>query len=158
MKWTNAIMIGALTTMIACSKNSNNPNYPVEPYLEYKGMNTNQIHYNDSASWLMYFDFRDGDGDLGTSQGDSVLAINIKNLTTGFEYLYPFPFIPPEDREEKDYIEGSGVIKLQGNVFFLPRQDSIHNEKDTFSFEVFVTDNAGHKSNVITSDTVYISP
>ncbi|RQO30795.1 hypothetical protein DBR32_08715 [Taibaiella sp. KBW10] len=141
----------------SCDK-SKDPTYSVIPELTYKSVNTTSVSYKDTGRWEMYYDFVDGDGNIGTDYTDSALVVNIKNVTTGVSYKYPFPYVPPASRYGKKYLKGAGSISLAKNVFFLPRIDTIHVERDTFKFEVFVTDNAGNQSNTISSPDIFVHP
>lgn len=156
LKITAAALITGLA-FTSCSKDDN-VSYPDTPELTYRSMNTGEVSYNDTTRWIMNYDFVDGDGDMGTDYTDSKLAVTITNLTTGAIYNYPFPYVPTEARFGKKYLKGSGTVSFAKNVFFVPRADSVHMLRDTFRFEMYVTDNAGNKSNVISTPPVYVSP
>lgn len=141
----------------SCSKNTDQQ-YPATPELTYKSVTTTDVQYKDTGRWEMYYDFVDGDGDIGLDYTDTALAVTIKNTTTGAIYKYPFPYVPQASRYGKKYLKGTGSISLAKNVFFMPRIDSVHINNDTFKFEVFVTDNAGNQSNTITSPEIYVRP
>lgn len=154
------VSAAALITGLIFASCSKEPNlsYPETPELTYRSMNTATVSYNDTTRWIMNYDFVDGDGDIGTDFTDTDLAVTITNLTTGAVYNYPFPYVPAEARFGKKYLKGSGTVSFAKNVFFVPRPDSVHMERDTFRFEMFVTDKAGNKSNVISTPNVYITP
>lgn len=152
---TAALLAGIVFT--ACTK-EDKLSYPATPELKYVSMNTNDVSYKDTSRWIMNYDFVDGDGDIGRDYSDTDLAVTITNIVTGAEYKYPFPYIPESARFGKKYLKGSGTVSLMKSVFFMPRIDTIHTEKDTFQFEMYVTDMAGNKSNVIKTPPIYIHP
>jgi len=156
LKIAAATLITGLT-LVSCSKDDT-ASYPDTPELTYRSMNTDHVSFNDTSRWIMRYDFVDGDGDIGRDFTDSKLLVTITNITTGAEYKYPFPYVPEEARFGKKYLKGSGTVSFAQNVFFIPRADSVHRERDTFQFEMYVTDEAGNKSNVITTPPVFIAP
>ena len=156
LKISAAVLLSGLI-FTACSKEKD-ATYPATPELTYRSMSTDQVSYHDTSRWVMRYDFVDGDGDIGRDFTDSKLAVTIINKTTNAEYKYPFPYVPEEARFGKKYLKGSGTVSFAKNVFFIPRADSIHMERDTFIYDMYVTDEAGNRSNTITTPPIYITP
>jgi hypothetical protein len=106
------------------------------------------------------FSLVDGDGDIGSSMNgsDTVSVIYLQDSrSVGSFTKTAFPAI---DRSIEDPKKG-----LQGTCVFyplpqpVPRPDSIHHAfGDTLSYELYITDRAGHASNHITTHPLIITP
>ena len=102
------------------------------------------------------FKFTDGDGDISNDTNSAVFARDTR-FDTGFQKNL-FPAITPATIEDPK----NG---LSGTVLFMPipiavlRADSLHQATgDTLSYEIYITDRAGHQSNHITTSRVIITP
>ena len=101
------------------------------------------------------FSLVDGDGDIGN---DTVSVIHLKDSryeSAGFVKT-PFPAIDPSIEDPKK--------GLQGTCLFSPvpppvPRDSIHAVTgDTLSYELYITDRAGHESNHIITHSFIVRP
>lgn len=142
------------TVMILSSCEKKEESYPDTPEITYKGMNKADINLADSASvgdWYLYYDFVDGNGDLGTKFEDVTMRVFLVDTTTGKDYKFPFPYIPQQDRSGKKYLKGYGEIKLSIPEFF---RLSPGVQRDTAVFSLYIVDESGNRSNVVYSEPV----
>lgn len=136
--------------------------FPPEPQIYYQSVTPNTINILDTtAITRIHFTFTDGDGDIGTDPAEGDIGIFVKDSrdtsTIGLDYTYeyPFPYIPTNIRGSNG-IEGSVVLTL-GREYYR-NWDSLHLAlgKDTLVWSVYIKDLAGNKSNVITTDSIYV--
>ena len=105
----------------------------------------------------IYFSLTDGDGDIGNSSTSVIYYRDSRYASDSF-LTASFPAIDPT-------IENP-IYGLQGTCIFIPepqpvpRPDSVHTatQRDTLSYELYITDRAGHKSNHIFTHQLYITP
>lgn len=144
-------LAGVLMTFSACEKKEDT--YSVIPEITYKGMNRAEFNVTDTAlaDWFLYYDFVDGDGDLGTRPDDASMRVFLVDTTNGRDYEFPFPYIPKQDRSGKKYLKGYGNIKLRIAEFF--RLSSGVN-RDTAVFSLYIKDERGNESNIIYTEPV----
>ena len=105
----------------------------------------------------IYFSLTDGDADLGVGikAGQYDIFINDKRFDTGFTGYY-FPTITNEIKDPKKGLSGTCYFFFTPDLL-LPRTDSIHLALgDTTHFELYIVDQAGNKSNHITTGNVYM--
>ncbi|HLU17758.1 MAG TPA: hypothetical protein VKZ76_06890 [Edaphocola sp.] len=151
-----AILVLLLSVMVACVKKETEK-YAKVPHLEYKSVNMHSINLSvDTGEWMMFFDFVDGDGDLGTRANDNEMRIFLKNEVLDKVYEFPFPYIPPSARSGKSYLKGASKAVLDIQAFFRMRDDIPDRDKDTFVFSLYIVDEAGNQSNTLISDSIYI--
>jgi hypothetical protein len=143
---------------VACKKKNNLSKIPQISFLE---MLPDSIKAGSSADTLfIYFDFKDGDADLGNKDPngkDYDIYFNDKRFDTGYQGYF-FPSIDASIEDASLGISGTGVFKmLAANI--APRTDSIHkNFGDTTYYEIYIKDRAGNISNHINTPVVYIRP
>ena len=140
------------TVMVFSSCEKKEESYPDTPEITYKGMNKADINLADSAGdWFLYYDFVDGNGDLGTNFEDVEMRVFLVDTTTGKDYKFPFPYIPQQDRSGKKYLKGYGNIKLSISEFFRLAPGV---QRDTAVFSLYIVDESGNQSNTIYSEPV----
>lgn len=134
--------------------------YPIEPQIYYLNMSTDHIKVSDQSQFVdIHFRFTDGDQDIARNQEGTDSVIFLKDSrdtdTVAYTYVYPMPYIPGELRP-KGGLEGHVTLHLT-NAYFSPR-DSLHLAlgKDTMVWFLYIEDEAGHKSNTIKTDTIYL--
>lgn len=139
--------------IIACD---NKPIFPIEPHIEYIDMQPLEVSETSADNKItIQFSFTDGDGDLGDEVGgDKTSLIVIDNRTQFPDSLRTFRFQVPDLRPntKKPSIMG----KMSVEVLQTPLTPGTL--KDSTSFTVYILDQAGHKSNEIITDKVYIKP
>ncbi len=139
--------------LLACN---NKPIFPIEPRIEYIDMQPLEVSETSANNKItIQFSFTDGDGDLGDEVGgDKTSLIVIDNRTQFPDSLRTFRFQVPDLRPntQKPSIMG----KMSVEVLQTPLTPGTL--KDSTSFTVYIIDQAGHKSNEIVTDKVYIEP
>ena len=125
------------------------PEYPIEPHITFKEINT-AFAKPGRDSIIVSFDFTDGDGDLGTEDGDTLISAFMVDRRTGFPYSYQIPFITPKGTTKA--ISGTiWITVLPDNFSCRPNRPVL----DTISYEIYIVDRAGHESNrIVTPDVV----
>jgi hypothetical protein len=101
--------------------------------------------------------FTDGDGDIGRDPKQEMQSLYITDSRDSTKvYPYPFPFIDDNMRPSDGGLEGFITIKLGRQYFNVT--DSLHIAlgKDTLHWDIYIKDEAGHKSNVVSTDPIYI--
>lgn len=147
-------LIPVVILMIALSCNKSQLGFPKEPVITLKNFYPDSIQAGSvTDSFIFNFDFTDGDADIATGNlaGDFELFIKDSRDT---EFLYKdfLPAIDEDVRDPKLGLQGTVTKKLQG-IFFNIRDTF---ERDSLSFDFYLKDAAGNKSNVITTKQVYL--
>ena len=147
--------------------------YPIEPIIEFKEL----VKFTDATGIdtvaKLTLSFTDGDGDLGYRNGDTVPPFNPGNEFfynffmkifymdngTFTEIIFPSDF-PPNYRipaiESNDHSKATaGDLLVNINVKDLGLE--LITPRDTFKFEVYVSDRALHKSNTITASEIFLN-
>jgi hypothetical protein len=145
----------------SCSKKPSDY-YSIVPQIYYKSVTPNTINERDTTSAVqIQFEFTDGDGDLGYDQQDTVHNIYFKDsrdtAAADFTFNYPFPYVASNMRPKNGSLQGNVVANLTYSYFSI-NLDSLHVALggDTLTFKIYIIDKAGHKSNVITTDPIYV--
>jgi hypothetical protein len=171
------LSILGILAMMACKKKPEFSDIPQITYLSltktvgYKdeGVSSNgspQIVKIDSAVISIYF--KDGDGDLGTSETKKnyMCKVFMKNDNV-FSELVDFKTKAPIDKNgtfaslnpdgRQGPIEGTLNYGPSLNFTGVIDPDSLkYDFPYTFKFQVYIIDNAGHASNIVETDTVQI--
>ncbi len=130
------------------------PEYPIEPVIAFDSYSVNQP-YTIPDTGNLRITFTDGDGDLGkTSNGDSgtISKIYITNIKYSLAKIpQPIPIIPQKGTTKA--ISGTIDIKLAGSsgvgLFDASSCLLFQHPLDTLTYEIYIMDRAGHKSNVL---------
>ena len=150
MKTLPGVIILLSILLISCGKDR----FTVEPQIEFKKFKPNIFYSSTTMNQVekqpyIIFELRDGDGDIGFSDEDTSKIV-IKNVSTGKESQYKFPDFGGKTKDLQTDME-IGLFDVMGAIpKTLPRPYT-----DTISFEVYVRDHAGHKSNVIHAAPFY---
>jgi hypothetical protein len=151
------LIIGMIVLVCQCATP---PNYPDEPVITFKSISRNYLKQNSNSladSLLLVFSFTDGDGDLGSN--DSV-GIYIKDGRDGFEKPpYKIPYINPQGTGNG--ISGEISIRLNTTCCTFdngyPPCSVIPNVPyDTLTYQVYIRDRAGNKSNQIETPPILL--
>jgi len=140
--------------------------YPIEPIIEYKEFvkidNSTGI---DNKGYLI-INFTDGDGDIGLETEDTLSPYNVngdyyynclidyfelendtfKKVDLAFTFNVRVPYI--EEELANRGIKG----EIEVEVYF----NNINSTNDSIRFEVQLIDRALHKSNIITTPSIYV--
>lgn len=136
--------------------------FPIEPAIQFDRFVT---YGNDSAD--CFITFQDGDGDIGipaddhTSADDLKMKYLYKDINGNFVpvdssfgtpqfdtlfYSYRVPYLTPNGQYKA--LDGEIKIKLRTAPIFGPH--------DYVKFEISLTDRAGHKSNIVTTNEIAV--
>lgn len=155
-----SILLGFVFMLIAFSCKKKQAALPPEPQIYYESALPANINvFDTSAKTTIQFSFQDGDGDIGTDQSGTKLSIFLRDSRdTGTEtstYQFPFPYIPSNIRTGNAL---TGNVNLDLGFQYYRIWDSLHFalKRDTMVWSVYVMDDAGHKSNTINTDTIFI--
>lgn len=160
MKPKIILVLSMMALFASCLKKPGS--YPPEPQIYHLSTRPNTLNLNDTISTVkIELKFTDGDGDIGTDEKQETQNIYIRSskdtsTTQDYTYRLNFPYIADYMRPSGGGLEGFFTVNL--NKQFFTVSDSFHLavRKDTFTWDIYIMDNAGHKSNVVTSDPIYV--
>lgn len=157
MKIKIYIVFLAAVLVTACYKT---PEYPIVPFIEFVSFDKPNDVFTLGETGNLILRFTDGDGDLGKlNNQDSTSFLKYRNQkdTVFFkENTYIIPQIPKKGTT--DAIDGTIEVKLSTALFntyeayFITKGKTI----DTFTYKMYVTDRAGHVSNIITTPPIIV--
>lgn len=152
----------AMLLLFSCVKR---PEYPIEPVLDFIGMNKQIIAQGSPNAVFdtlaITFGFTDGDGDLGYADG--TLDIFLTDSRDGFEETLKLPVIP--EQGSGNGISGEITVLVFNKPFNIcctyptgqvPCTPSTVFPIDTFSYSIRIRDRAGHFSNSVQTDRITI--
>lgn len=145
------------------------PEYPIEPVLEYLHMTKNTMIQGDGTedqTWVTIF-FTDGDGDIGffkegSTQVETDLFIRDLRLDAVTE-KFTIPFIP--EQGSTNGISGEITFRMYTTCCIFPDwvsgqpapcDTSPEYTMDTVRYEIYIKDRAGHESNRIQTEPIYL--
>jgi hypothetical protein len=161
MKLINYIFLFLFTGTVFLSSCVKEKNFPPEPTIEFLRY---QKYGSDSADCVI--SFKDGDGDIGITEGDTASEddFKMKYLYKGADgnyhpfdaidstaamdtlfYSYRVPNITPEGQYKA--LEGEIKAKLRSSPLYFPGHTSI-------KFEIRLRDRSGNWSNIVTSNEI----
>jgi len=160
MKFNIILLLSMMACMASCLKQPGS--YPPEPQIYHLSTRPNTINLNDTINAVQVeLKFNDGDGDIGTDPQAGIQNIFIrssKDTSTSQDYTYAlnFPYVQDYMRPKNGSLSGFFTLNLTKQFFSIT--DSLHLalRKDTITWSIYVVDDAGHKSNVVTTDPIYI--
>ncbi|MEP6795070.1 MAG: hypothetical protein ABJB16_12135 [Saprospiraceae bacterium] len=138
------------------------PNFPDTPAIQFISISKDTLNQGifQEDSLIVQFSFTDGDGDIGrTNQGTSNDIFFIDERTGTLDNTFGIPEIPKEGA-------GNGVEGVVKIVLF--STCCIYNDGsdpclpnpsvpfDTIQYRIYITDQAGHKSNEILTDPIIL--
>jgi hypothetical protein len=153
MRWLIASLLLVPLSFSACKKDSNNKNGV--PQITLLSVTPTEIKSGDAeGNIIITFNFTDGDADLLNEQGSTTGF-----LSQTYDSLYNTTFKLP--KVSKDFLDPSKGLVGQASVIvpIIPFVlDSLHENANPFHFELYVTDEAGHQSNLIRTPDITIIP
>ena len=143
MRFTLLIILSVFL-FTACKKDK----YTTVPQISFKSFNPDQgSNYSDNSNEpIMVLEITDAEGDLGFIAGSDTAKIYIKNLFTNKEDSMFFPDLSTAGKSNFKATIELGLLNVLGGRN-LPTNQRPY--MDTLHFEVYVTDFAKNKSNVI---------
>jgi hypothetical protein len=143
------------------------PDYPIEPLIEYVGMTKDTLRRppipgsgGKIDTIFVTFSFTDGDGDIGNKDS---LDLFLTDTRTGvIENQYRIPLVP--DLGASNGIKGEITFRLFSTCCIFPPElglDPCFGEAPSFRYDkviydIYLIDRAGHKSNVIQTEPIYV--
>ena len=130
----------------SCTKQTDDLSFPIEPTITLDSISQDTlIEFQDKL--ILHLSYKDGDGDLGTSNPDiNSIFIQDSRLANADEYY--LPPLAPEDAT----ISIQGTFDVELSTTFLLGNG---NEESTI-FSLFVKDRAGHESNTVETGEILI--
>ena len=145
------------------------PDYPIEPVIEYVGLTKNTMLQGKTGEDETYItiSFTDGDGDIGFFQeGSSMVETDLflRDLRTDSEAAkFSIPFVP--ELGTTNGISGEITFRLLTTCCVFPEwvtdvqspcDPSMQYPVDTPRYEIYIRDRAGHESNRIETEDIYL--
>ncbi len=133
------------------------PEYSDVPEIEFLSFSKTEVRQGFTKdTTIITFSFTDGDGDLGS---DSIRNIFLIDNRTGNEEQFRIPFIPPQG--ENNGISGEVEIEFFSTCCILPNQPQpcfppFTQDRDTVSFDIYIEDQAGNRSNTVTTSNLIL--
>jgi hypothetical protein len=141
---------------IACTKKSP---YPIQPVISNIGITPTTVKTTSVQDTLFItFRFTDGDGDIGNSTTAMPVVYDIYLIDSRYDSVtlsYFFPNIPSNLQSTTQGLAGLCMLSIPAP--FIPmRSDSTHTHWDTVHFCVYMIDRAGHHSDTLTTQDLYL--
>lgn len=153
-KITTFILIAVILTVISCGKKK----YPIEPVLEYKSMSKQSMSQNGQDSLVLTLAYTDGDGDIGSDATDNIFVRDSRNNLILASYRFPNEV----ERKEGEYRKGelqliiNSACCIYNDTSYVACFPNANQTADTMRYLIEVVDQAGHSSNIIESESIYL--
>ncbi|HLG04171.1 MAG TPA: hypothetical protein VI731_11290 [Bacteroidia bacterium] len=158
MKLSSGSVVFALAVFFIVSGCKPDPVFPVEPVLTFDRF----IQNPGSDSLQVVFKFTDGDGDIGVPINSPQPNMLLTPFHPGAVQTYEHIVIPPGDTVRYEYRIpnlSAGQKGLEGDIYVtLNRSILYFAGEDTLVFDAYLTDQAGHKSQVVRTTEVILLP
>jgi hypothetical protein len=141
------ILFLSILALASCNKVTK---YANTPKLSFNSSSLSQMKAGKDTTIQVLIDFQDGNGDVGFGTNNLFFIDTRKNDTVA----YTIPGIPPRF-EPKRGIKGTLQVDVLGATLLL-RADTLHKEKDTLVWNVFMVDEANDTSNLIATDPLFL--
>lgn len=155
----NLILILFTLIFLSCTAK---PDFPIEPHLEFRGFDKNKMKQGslNSDSITIFLYFTDGDGDIGFSEADSAQNLFvIDSRTNKIAESIKIPKI--DDTGIGNGISGDIQLKLyttcclfENNIPPCSVVSGIN--YDTLRYQIYMIDNAGHKSETVETNDIIL--
>jgi hypothetical protein len=149
------LSVGSISSCI------NAPEFGIEPKIEFVSMSKDTMlqGLNQQDSIIVTFHFEDGDGDIGRMTGADMNNVFFIDTRTGqIDNTFGIPFVPPQG--SSNGIEGDVHIKVYSTCCIVPSGDpctpSTQYPFDELSYQIYITDRAGHQSNTIETPVIHL--
>lgn len=160
MKSLLSLVLLCATFLLALYGCIKEPDYPIEPYIEFVSMSKSTLNQGQNKEDTLYitFSFTDGDGDLGYNPEDNETDIYLTDIRPfGITTEYKLPRLP--QRGVSKGISGEVTIKVFTTCCILDPTDPCMVQPDSsvsFHWELQIRDRAGNFSNVIETEPVTV--
>jgi hypothetical protein len=124
---------------------------PPTPKLKFGYKTPNIVKAGSNTNIIIFLALEDGDGDVGFGTPNLFLR------DSRYDEYVPF-VIPtiPEAYNPKDGIKGTLTIEYNA-AFLLLRNDSVHFERDTLQWHIYMRDQAGNMSDTVLTDPLILT-
>lgn len=157
-----AALFSPLAALAWFSSCATPPDYPIEPFIEYVAVSKDTLQRNvvSPDETFVTFSFTDGDGDLGDRD---TLVLFVTDTRTGvLSNQYKVPEVP--ELGASNGIKGEITFRVLSSCCNFPDDlmlDPCFDETplyryDKIVYEIYLKDRAGHQSNTIRTDTIYL--
>lgn len=154
MKIHLLLILSAIFSVWGCIKA---PDYPIEPVIEFAGLTKDTLQQDqfNTDSLIVVMTFTDGDGDLGS---DNEVNVFVTDLRDGFiSDRFRIPRL--DDAGSNNGISGEIYLTLYTTCCTYPNgappcEPSTQFPTNKLSYEIYIMDQAGNKSNVITTPEI----
>jgi len=138
---------GTVFFLFSCGKDKFNS----VPEIKFTSISPNVISNSSFPGQIdLTFQLKDAEGDFGVGGGQDSSFVYVKNITTSQELdSFKFPVLNGISRKNLD-VEVTANILRDAKPSNIPAPYT-----DTLYFEIYVKDNAGHKSNVEQAGPLY---
>lgn len=139
------------------------PDYPIEPIIEYVGLTKDTLRRGamQEDTTFVTFSFTDGDGDIGN---DDSLDLFVTDTRTGItDNQFIIPLVPKLGASNG--IKGEITFRLFTTCCLFPPElglspcedETPAMRYDQVVYEFYIRDRAGHESNRVQTEPVYIA-
>ena len=163
------VFVNVLIILLGFASCTQPPEYPIEPVIQYERTTKNTMIQGDGTedeTW-MTISFTDGDGDIGffkegSTQVETDLFIRDLRLDAVTE-KFTIPFIP--ELGTTNGISGEITFRMYTTCCIFPEwvpgqpapcDVSADYLIDTVRYEIYIKDRAGHESNRIQTEPIYL--
>lgn len=148
--------------LLGLSSCVNPPDFPEEPVLTFESLSKSEMLQGDfnEDSLFVLLSFTDGDGDIGRPTTDSTRDIVVFDNRTGkVQERFKMPEVPEDGTGNG--IEGEITIRLFNTCClfpgtFPPCSKVAQYPFDTITYDIYISDRAGHQSNTVTTTAVIL--
>jgi hypothetical protein len=144
----NLLYVLLASTIIGFTMCLRPPDYPIIPHISFVRMSKNSIKQGNgpSDSLRLFFNFEDGDGDIGSNDSLNIFLTDTRQSNAAPE-PFRMPFVP--EQGAKNGISGE-ISLLVYTTCCLPTCGSpLNKAMDSLFFDVYIKDRSGNKSNVV---------
>ncbi|MEO5967370.1 MAG: hypothetical protein ABIP69_03845 [Ferruginibacter sp.] len=151
MRYLSSIIL--LLVLISCNKDKFSDE-PQLTFIKFDRTQASNLELGNEVPPHIYFELTDGNGDIGLIPGKDTSKIYIKNLLTNkVDSSLLFPDLRTAGTKN---FKGELKISLRSIMSGRDLPTSARPYQDTIYFEIYVTDFAKNKSNVIVTDKPFV--
>jgi len=157
MRYFSIIFLLTLVSLLSCIKA---PDYPIEPTIELVGLTKDTMSQDqfNTDSIIIVLNFTDGDGDIGSESELNVFVTDLRDNFLSDRFRIPRL---DEQAGSSNGISGELRLTLYTTCCTYPNgatpcEPSTEFPTNSLSYEIYIMDQAGHKSNVVTTPEIVL--
>ena len=139
------VLLGIL--LLSCNKSTNVSKIPS---ISFRSLEPQSVKAGGDSTVVVKINFEDGDGDIGFG----TYNIYMKDSRDSSVVLMKIPEIPSAYSPQNG-IKGLITVDYLSALLTL-RPDTAHINSDTLRWAIYIKDKAGHQSNTILTDSLYL--